>query len=160
VNSVLHMFHLRSLSPEEGSSARGSGMCSSGTQKSSQEYIRDSTTNKVTEVEVRLQRGRVDGEQEPGQHLRAETQTQATKAAGSNGQRGRKQSRAPWRRRSRFCEVAAAGSVGQEGEGIAGTSTPPRSSAVRREGEEEEGTGPTQLLSPSPLGPFSVSMVP
>lgn len=90
MTSILHVFHLRSLSPEERSSPRGSEMCNSEIQKSSQEYIRDSTTNKVTKVEVRLQRGTVDGEQGPGRHLTSE-----------HKQRHRPQRhRAPWHCRS------------------------------------------------------------
>lgn len=55
----------------------------------------DSTTNEVTNVDVRLRRtqGPLDGTcRDLGRHLRAQKDRQVTKEAGSNGQRERKQS--------------------------------------------------------------------
>lgn len=66
-----HMFPWRSLSPEEGSGPRGSGMCSSGAPKSARACSRDSATNRVAEVEERWQRGRADGQQALGRQLGA-----------------------------------------------------------------------------------------
>lgn len=56
VSSVLHMLHLKSLSPEVGSSPRGTVGCAVLELKRmvGNKDIGDSTTNKVTNIETRL----------------------------------------------------------------------------------------------------------